>query len=326
MSSTCAKSDAPAAWAHGLSPKILRRLRELINPLDDKPSTLAFNHERYERLYAAPPTLWGRVFDRYALFQSLRRREGETEAVHRVRQVCWLRIRRQQKRTLGLGDAQRPDQSTDLGTWIASPEELAASTLELLPRISPTARVFVIDIAADKDWLLAWISDSIDRERAAHGIFSLPRRGPNNLAAKKLARGKALFEEELDRKRKTAGLEPGPPYPELNWRPDPPNSELREFLRKVREHHIVPLWDLQLAGLASDKIATAKLLYPDLSDPAAPKRVARAAKSYPVLAAKGDLDISARSIARVLLQKIDRARELQDQAATLAPRLCATVR
>jgi hypothetical protein len=219
------------------------------------------------------------VFERYALFQSLRRREGETEAIHRARQVDWLRVRRQQTREFG--DEARVDESTNLGgAWIPPPDEIEGSRLELLLEMSPTARVLVVDIAADRDWLLGRIADLIDRQRAAQGIPSLPRRGRDKSGTEMLA-------------------------------------EFREFLRSAREHHIMPLWDLQLAGLATDQGATARTLYPDLADPNSPKRAEREAGGYP--------SVSARSIPRALLQKLKRARELQDQAVALAPRLCATV-
>ena len=109
----------------------------------------------------------------------------------------------------------------------------------------------------------------------------------------------------IDDVRKGAGLQPGPPYPDLDWRPDPPNGEHREFLKSVQDHRVVPLWDLQLAGLATHKLATARVLYTKLTDPTR--------------------NVSQRSIPRALLQKIERARELQDQIVGWLPRLRAVV-
>jgi hypothetical protein len=345
MSPRSANAEAPAAWDHGLSPVVLKRLRLLIRPFST-PSTLAFDHDRYALLDKASPGVWGSVLNRYALFQRLRRREDETEADHRKRQDLWLterrswelwlrdpfavsarsRPREHRHRTqehrgfvLGKHDVRTmwPDESTNLGTWIASQEELAGSTLELLLGISPTARAFVIDIAADKDRLMARISELINEEREAAGIPPITRRGPQTEAEKKLAVAKRLWPKIMDAARLEAGLSPEPAYPKLNWRPDPPSSEFREFLRAIRDHRIVPLWDLQLAGLETTKHATALALYPELADPNAPKRSARAAKGYPT--------VSTRSIPRTLLQKIERARELQDESVALTPRLSAVV-
>jgi hypothetical protein len=106
----------------------------------------------------------------------------------------------------------RPDESTNLGTWIVLPEELEGSSLELLIQISPTARVLVVDIYADADWQLARIADLIKRERQAAGIDPLRRRGKPRQASSQ-------------------------------------RSEFRDLLRSIKEHHIVPLWDLQIAGL-----------------------------------------------------------------------------
>jgi hypothetical protein len=162
----------------------------------------------------------------------------------------------------------RPDESTNLGTWIVPPAELEGSSLELLIQISPTARVLVVDIYADEDWQLARIADLMKRERQAAGIDPLRRRGKPRRATSQ-------------------------------------RSEFRDLLRSVKEHRIVPLWDLQLAELAVKKHATARALYPELDNPAH--------------------SVSRRSVSRVLLQKIERARELQDQIVGWAPRLLAAV-
>jgi hypothetical protein len=309
MSSPSA-ADGPAAWDHGLSPVVLKRLRLLIGPFDT-PLTLTFNRNQYARLYKASPDVWGAVLYRYALFQQLKRRKGETEATHRARQNCWLRDRRKWElehrgRGVGKDDLKTmwPD-TIGLGTWVASLEEFAGSELELLVPCFPTARVLVLDIASDKGRLMARISELIDRERETTGICSAIRRGPRDLATRKIAAARALFEKEVDREREATGNEPGHPYPELDWRPDPPNSEHREFLRSIQDHHIVPLWDLQLAGPGTDKLAMARVLYPELTNPVR--------------------NVSQRSIPRVLLQKIERARELQDQIVGWLPRLLAVV-
>lgn len=102
---TSSLSDAkrPAAWEHGLTAVVLKRLRILIRPYDT-PARLAFNPERYERLYASGA--WGDVLARYVLFQWLRRRQGEPEADHLIRQNHWLAERRaweQKKRTFLFG-------------------------------------------------------------------------------------------------------------------------------------------------------------------------------------------------------------------------------
>ena len=151
-----------------------------------------------------------------------------------------------------------------LGTWIASPEQIAGSELEYTVPISATGRVLVLDVASDKDLLMARISELIDREREAAEVAPASRRGRKTRADQKLRR------------------------------------ERGEFLRSIQKHQIVPLWDLQLAGLAMDKLATARVLYPVRS-------------------------VSQRSIPRVLLQKIERARELQDQIVGWLPRLRAVV-
>jgi hypothetical protein len=272
MSSPSA-ADGLAAWEHGLTPVVLKRLRTLIRPFDT-PTILAFDPERYARLYNSSSGHWGDVLARYALFQRLRRRGGETEADHRIRQNRWLAERRKwEQRTFLLGGhdvrTMPPDDpdngpSIALGTSIASPEQIAGSELEYTVPISATGRVLVLDIASDKDRLMARISELIDHEREAAGVATASRRG-----------------------RKT--------------RADQNNSEYREFLKSLREHHVVPLWDLQLAGLAMNELASARVLYPELHDPAR--------------------NVSRRSIPRVLLQKIERARKLQDQVISWVFRL-----
>jgi hypothetical protein len=310
-------ADGPAAWEHGLTPVLIKRLRILIRPFDTPP-TLAFDPERYARLYNASPGIWSNVLSRYALFQRLRRRENETEADHHVRQTNWLGERRQweqEQRTFSCLDEydvrtmlpHDPANGAEiaLGTWIASPEQIAGSKLEYTVPISPTGRVLVIDIASDKAQLLARISELIDREREASGIAAATRRGPETRADKKLRAMQRIWPNLIDNVREGAGLQPGQPCPDLDWRPDRSNSEHREFLKSIQDHRVVPLWDLQLAGLATNKLATARVLYTKLTDPAR--------------------NVTQRSIPRVLLQKIGRARELQDQIVRWLPRLRAVV-
>lgn len=152
---------------------------------------------------------------------------------------------------------------------------------------------------------MARISELIDRAREAAGITPTSRRGRETRADQKLAAMRCLWPKLIDHARREAGLQPGPPYPDFHWRPDLANSEYREFLKALREHHVVPLWDLQLAGLAMDKLSTARVLYPELNNPAR--------------------NVSRRSIPRVLLKKIRRAQELQDQAGSWVSRLRAVV-
>jgi hypothetical protein len=192
-----------------------------------------------------------------------------------------------------------------LGTWVASPGQIAGSELEYTVSISPTGCVLVLDVASDKDLQMARISQLIDQKREAAGIAPATRRGPPTRAERKLAAAQRLWPKLLDDVRQKQGLRPGPPYPPLTWRPGPPNSEYQGFLKSIQDHHIVPLWDLQLAGLATDKLACAQVLYRELANPA-----------------RG---ISQRSIPRVLLNKIDRAGELQDQVERWISRLRAVV-
>jgi hypothetical protein len=245
MSSPSA-ADPRAAWEHGLSPFVLKRLRLLIPSLAD----------HYDRLYKVPPVQWGYVLAHYVLFQRLRRRENETEANHRARQALWLRARRaweRESRNHAHHDirAAWPDSSSEpeialgpwapLGTWIASPDQIARSELENIVAISSSGRVLVLDIAADKRWLITRISELIDQEREAAGIAPAIRRGQKNRADKK--RG---------------------------------SLELGEFLRKVRDYRIIQLWDLQLSGKAKGKTATARVLYPEQT-----KRPRNASRSGP---------------------------------------------
>jgi hypothetical protein len=270
----------------------------------------------YERLYQRRPDQWGDVLSRYAIFQRLRRRESESEADHRGRQARWLRERRRQEKDISLiVDDVRTNRLHDdeadgaffaLGTWIAEPGQYAGSELENWVHTSPTGRVLVLDIASDKDRLVARISELIDRERVAAGIPAVRRRGRQTRAAEiKLAALWHVRRKAYDLARQQVGLQPGPPYPDVDRRPEPDNTEYGEFLRSVRQHQIVPLWDLQLAGLATDKLASARMLYPERTNPARP--------------------VSQRSIPRGLLQNIERARELQDQAVRWVPRLRAVV-
>lgn len=127
-------SRPAAAWEHGLTPVVLKRLRLLIRPFDT-PAILAFDPERYARLYNSSSGHWGDVLARYALFQRLRRRVGETEADHRIRQNRWLAERREwekETRTFRLGGhdvrTMLPDDPDNgpfipLGTWIARPSK-----------------------------------------------------------------------------------------------------------------------------------------------------------------------------------------------------------
>lgn len=75
-----------------------------------------------------------------------------------------------------------------------------------------------MDILTDKARLIARISELIDPGRQASGIEPATRRGRAVRADRELSAAQ--------------------------------RSEFREFLKSAQEHHIVPLWDLQLAGLA----------------------------------------------------------------------------
>jgi hypothetical protein len=195
-----------------------------------------------------------------------------------------------------------------LGAWFAKPEQIAGSDLEDIASISPTGRVLVLDIASDKELLIARISGLIDRERKAAGIAPVSRRGPTSRTDKKRAVMPLIQARAHDHARQAVGLPPGPPYPDFDWEPKPEVTEYGEFLRSLREFHVVPLWDLQLAGRANSKSATARVLFPEEAN--------RDAKTENVVA---------RSIPRGLLTKINRAMELQDQVAAWVPRLRATV-
>jgi hypothetical protein len=263
-----------AAWEHGLSPFVVKRLRLLIPSLEG----------HYDRLAKAAPSRWGYVLARYALFQRLRRREGEAQADHRARQARFLCARHTWEWKTRGPDIRSawPETGRDpeialgpfapLGAWIVAPELVTGSELEEILDFAPTGtgRVLVLDIAADKVWMMAQISRLIDREREVAGITPSPRRG---------------------RKRGAHAM--------------PDGTELGDFLRSVRDHRIVQLWDLQLAGRATDKTATARVLYPE-----------RAKRIYD----------ASRSVHRVLLQKLDRACELQDKVKAWLPRLLATER
>lgn len=186
-----------------------------------------------------------------------------------------------------------------LGTWFAKPELFAGSDLADYVSIWSSGRVLVLDIAADKVRQMTRISHLIDREREAAAIPQISRRGPRT-RRKREALERARHEAKVQA-HEVVGLPPPPA-----WRPEPETTEYGEFLRSIRDHQIVPLWDLQLSGLALEKEATARVLYPDLADP-------------------NRKHVSKRSIPRGLLQKIERARELQDQAVRLVPRLRANV-
>jgi hypothetical protein len=291
MSSSPSDDSRPAPWEHGLAPAVLKHVGKIVNPLHT-PATLTFDPqlEIYRRLYGAPPSKWGDVLGRYRLFQQLRRREGEREADHRTRQARWLREQQRFEReevhafkhfeqylhgrqTLSSNPSvTREHKPADgafvpLETWVAESEDVAGSDLELLLSDYPTGRVLVLDIAEDKDRLMARIAALIDHERVAAAIKPALRRGRES-------------------------------QPKIK-------RELDEFLRSIREHRIVQLWDLQLAGRATSKQETAKTLYPENAD------LTR--------------DVLARSISRVLLLKINRACELQDQVEAWLPRLLATV-
>ncbi len=293
MSSPSA-ADRPAAWNHGLTAFVVKRLCLLI------PSS----EGQHERLYKQQPAQWGDVLARYAIFQRLRRCIGESEADHRARQASWLRARRKWERdnSAFVDDVRTawPDDPDNgafiaLGTWIATPEQIAGSKLEYRVAISPTGRVLVIDLASDKDLLIARISNLIDRERQAAGIPAASRRGPKRRPDRKVEAMRHIWPELIDHARCEAGLKPGPPYPDPDWRPDPVNSEHREFLKSIQDHQVVPLWDLQLAGKANRKLATARALYPGISEK------------------------------RSLLAKLRRAGELQNEAPLWVPRLRANV-
>jgi hypothetical protein len=253
-------------WAHGISPVVLNRLRLLIPSLEG----------RYDWLAKATPGELGNILARYATFQRLRRQPGEHEADHRVRQARWLRWRRawERENRWASGDIRGawPTDHADgadiaLGTWIASPEQIAGSKLEHMVAVSSTGRVLVVfDLASDKDLQMERISELIDRERECVGIEPGPRRGPSTKRKKKFDEARGIWPKMLDDARRDAGLEPGPPYPPLEWRPVPVNREQREFLKSLQEHRIVQLWDLQLAGSAIGKLETARALYPDRNE------------------------------------------------------------
>jgi hypothetical protein len=275
-----------AGWAHGLSADVLERVRELIQPIH-RPATLALDPDPYARLYESPPSILGNLLGRYAIFQVLRRRVCESEADHYARQTQWQRERNTIEKEKPGSDAWRawePESNpahgawhTSFGCWLAGPDELRGSSLETLLSLAPRARVFVFDIAADKNDLMGRLSHEIDLERFCQGV-----------APRAARRGRKPAREN-------------------------PAREYGEFLRTIKEHEIVPLWDLQLAGFAVGKRATSAALYPEVADPGSPRRVAR---NYPT-PAKASVD-------RALLQKIRRARELQDEAMDWVVRLSAT--
>jgi hypothetical protein len=276
-------------------PCVLGCLRLLIPSLEGQ----------YDRLDKASAAQWGQTLGRYRAFQRLRRRPGESEAEHRARQAHWLCTRRaweRENRDWYDGDirAAWPHDSADsagiaLGTWIASAEQIAGSELEDIVPIFPTGRVLVFDLASDKELLIERISELIDRERKAAGIASSPRRGPLTLAQRKLAAIRRAWPELIDNARQQEGLEPGPPYPPIDWRPEPAKTEQREFLKAAKEHRIVPLWDMQIAGTAIHMLKTAQTLYPETLQK------------------------------RSLLMKLHRAEELQQEALTWIPRLSAVI-
>jgi hypothetical protein len=308
-----ARPERPAPWQHGLSNFVLNRLRLIIPSL--------YGH--YDRLVDASAAKWGQTLARYAAFQKLRRQASESELDHRARQARWLCARRAWERdnrylslcpTDGIVLLDRmatptryfdiraawPPDSADgaeipLGTWIAPPEQIAGSKLEHTVCISTTGRVLVFDVASDKDLLMARISELIDREREAAKIAPTTRRGPPTQADKKIAAMRRIWPSLIDHTRRAAGLPIGPPYPPFDWRPQPANSEQREFLKAIREHCIVPLWDMQLAGSATRQRATAQALYSNMHEK------------------------------RSLLAKLHRAEELQQETLSWIPRLRAVV-
>jgi hypothetical protein len=279
-----------APWQHGLTTFVLKRLRLIIPSLDG----------HYHHLAKDSAAKWGQTLARYAAFQQLRRQPGESEEDHRARQTRWLCARRKWEReNRYLSDNIRaawPHESTNgaeipLGTWIASTKQIAGSKLEYTVAISTTGRVLVFDIASDKELLMACISESIDREREFAAIAPAARRGPTSLAERK----RRSWPKLIDDVRREVGLQTEPPYPALDWRPEPVKSEQREFLKAIREHCIVPLWDMQLAGSATRKLVTAQALYPKMGE------------------------------RRSLLAKIRRAEELQQETLSWIPRLRAVV-
>jgi hypothetical protein len=281
-------------WQHGLSTSVLNRLRLIIPSLDG----------HYHRLAEASAAKWGQTLARYAAFQRLRRQPSENEVDHRARQARWLGARRAWEReNRDFSDDIRaawPPDSADgaeipLGTWIAPPEQIAGSKLEHTVCIATTGRVLVFDVASDKDLLMARISELIDREREAAKIAPTTRRGPPTQADKKIAAMRRIWPSLIDHTRRAAGLPIGPPYPPFDWRPQPANSEQREFLKAIREHCIVPLWDMQLAGSATRQRATAQALYSNMHEK------------------------------RSLLAKLHRAEELQQETLSWIPRLRAVV-
>jgi hypothetical protein len=286
--------EGPAPWQTGLSHCVLNRLRLIIPSL----------HGHYHRLAEASAAKWGQTLTRYAAFQRLRRQASESQVDHLARQTHWLSKRRAWEReNRDFSDDIRaawPPDSADgaeipLGTWIASTEQIAGSKLEYTVSISPTGRVLVFDVASDKELLMARISELIDRERELVGIALAPRRGPAPLAERRVAAMRRLLPKLVDYVRQEAGLQTGPPYPAFDWRPEPANSEQREFLKAIREHCVVPLWDMQLAGFATRKLATAQALYPKMPEK------------------------------RSLLAKLRRAEELQQETLSWIPRLRAVV-
>jgi hypothetical protein len=302
-------ADKAAAWDHCLPKLVILRLRRLIQPFATS-QTLVFDQAPYAKLYDAPPVVWGNKLARYAIFQNLKRREDEDEISHEARLKSWLNQRRcfewEQVNEPWPRPADRfamwPDDGTNgfsvpLGTRFAKPKELVGSDLENWAAMSPTARVLIFDIAADKARQIAQISYLIDRERETASVPRIPRRGPKKNAKKEAFKEVRRRAEEYARKK--AGLPPPPAY-----REPPQVTEYGQFIESLKRFHVVPLWDLQLAGLAGNKASVARALFP-----------ADARKS-------GRLEVN---IPRVLLAKIDRAIELQDQVIGWVRRLRATI-
>src|SRR5262249_37373887 len=156
---------------------------------------------------------WGMILARYALFQRLRRRESETDTDHLARQDEWLSDglvwqRHKPWRTEDIRVEWPPDPIDGtwnaLGTWIASPDQIAGAALDHIVSISPTGRVLVFDIASDKEMLMAAFSDLVDREREAAGIAPVSRRGRRSTAERKIKAMRRIWPGLMDSVRREA--------------------------------------------------------------------------------------------------------------------------
>lgn len=218
-----------ATWEHGIPDFMLPRLRNIVRPVSQPTALNGLELGVYARLRHFTPQEWEILLTRYSVFEKLKLRRGESRKAHLTRLIEWSRVQAQQRRERPEYPAGALAGDVPTGTHMFSREQVLSSEPASIIKSYAHTRLIVVDLQCDKRRSLEQIERLIDLAREEAGLKIKPGRGRR---PKKPHNGK-------------------------------PRREIAQILHTFTDHHVVPLWDLQLAGLATKgmKQAIATSLY-----------------------------------------------------------------